>query len=66
MDAELRGRRVRLDHTSDPHTDLRPGATGTVRLVDSLGTVHVKWDGGSSLGLVPGEDRWTVLQTEAP
>lgn len=36
----------------DPYTDLRPGAVGTVELVDALGTVHVKWDSGGRLGLV--------------
>jgi hypothetical protein len=29
--------------------------------VDSMGTVHVKWDSGSTLGLIQGEDQWTVL-----
>lgn len=57
----LVGRRVRLTHTTDPYTSLTSGATGTVRLVDDLGTVHVQWDDGSSLGLVPNEDRWVVL-----
>jgi Domain of unknown function (DUF4314) len=54
------GTRVALVHTSDPWTRLRPGAKGTVTLVDHLGTVHVRWDDGSTLGLVPGEDDWTV------
>jgi len=26
-----------------------------------MGTVHVKWDDGSSLGLIPNEDMWEVL-----
>jgi hypothetical protein len=60
-----KGDRVRLDHTSDPYTELRPGALGTVGHVDSIGTVHVRWDSGSNLGLVPGEDRWTVLPSKA-
>jgi hypothetical protein len=29
--------------------------------VDSAGTVHVKWDDGSTLGLIPDEDQWEVL-----
>jgi hypothetical protein len=57
-----RGARVRLEYTSDPHTRLVPGDIGTVFLVDSTGTVHVNWDSGSSLGLVPNVDRWTVLR----
>jgi len=53
---ENRGRRVRLLRTTDPHTTLRPGAEGVVLHTDDLGTVHVKWDNGSTLGIVPGGD----------
>ena len=48
-----RGDRVRLMHVNDPYTKLERGELGTVMRVDSLGTVHVKWDSGSTLGLVP-------------
>ena len=61
MDDPLVGRRVRLVATSDAYTSLRSGSEGTVTLVDDIGTVHVKWDDGSRLGLIAGEDRWTVL-----
>lgn len=51
------GCRVRLNHMNDPYrTDMIPGLLGTVRCVDSIGTVHVAWDNGSSLGVVLGED----------
>lgn len=59
---DLKGKRVMLGRTSDPYTNLRPGALGTVIMEDSLGTVHVDWDDGSSLGLVQGEDSFTVIQ----
>ena len=52
---------IRLTDTPDPHTRLRPGDTGTVLHVDDLGTVHVRWDNGSTLGLVPGVDEWVLL-----
>ena len=32
------------------------GTQGTVRCVDDIGTIHVNWDNGSTLGLVMGED----------
>ena len=51
------GTRVELVSTTDPYTALRPGERGTVTAVDDLGTVHVAWDNGSTLGAVPGEDR---------
>lgn len=56
------GDRVALISTSDPYTRLRPGICGTVELIDSTGTVHVHWDDGSRLGLIPGEDRWRTLR----
>ena len=51
------GTRVELVHMSDPfNTALAPGAKGTVVAVDDIGTIHVRWDCGSSLGIVYGED----------
>ncbi len=47
-----KGDRVELVNVNDPYTLLAPGTLGTVTFVDSLGTVHVKWDNGSSLGMV--------------
>src|ERR1051325_1198092 len=66
MSQELVGRRVRLQSCSDPYTKLAVGAEGTISMIDSLGTVHVNWDDGSTLGLVPGEDRWDVLPPSIP
>jgi hypothetical protein len=55
------GKRVRLINTSDPYTQLRPGDEGTVDFLDDLGTVHVLWDSGSSLGMVRGEDQFVYI-----
>ena len=54
--------RIRLDYTSDEHTDLAVGDFGTItgRRQDPWGeVVDVQWDNGSSLSLVAGEDLWT-------
>lgn len=59
------GARVELIECYDEHTRLEPGEEGTVRLVDAWGTVFVDWDSGSTLGLIPGVDEWTVLDAEA-
>jgi len=59
-----RGARIELVRTSDEHTALRPGDRGTVRIVDAIGTVHIAWDTGSSLGLVPGEDTWRFVRED--
>jgi hypothetical protein len=57
------GDRIRLVRTTDPFTDLEPGALGWVTNRDSLGTVEVAWDSGSTLGLIPEDDAWEVLLT---
>ena len=52
-----KGTRVELVHMDDPYNrKLVPGCKGTVVAVDSIGTIHVAWDCGSSLGIVYGED----------
>ena len=50
------GTRVELVHMDDPYTSLTAGDKGTVRFVDDMGTVHISWDCGSSLGAVYGVD----------
>ena len=50
------GTRVMLIRMSDPYTNLRQGDRGTVTLVDDIGTIHVNWDRGSTLGVVFDED----------
>jgi hypothetical protein len=57
-----KGDRVRLIHTNDPHVTLAPGALGTVALVDDMGTVHVRWDNGTELGLVADEDAFELVR----
>lgn len=56
------GRRVRLLAIRDGGSSLRPGAMGTVSLVDSAGTVHVRFDNGINLGLLPGVDEWMLVR----
>lgn len=50
------GSRVELVRLDDPYSKLTPSERGTVELVDDTGTVFVKWDCGSSLGIVYGVD----------
>ncbi len=51
------GTRVELVQMDDPYNNrLYPGCRGTVISVDSIGTIHVQWDCGSSLGVVYGVD----------
>ena len=59
------GVRVKLMHMDDPYRpDLKAGTLGTVIAVDDIGTIHVAWDGGSSLGVVYGADACAVVNLE--
>ena len=51
------GARVELIEMDDPYRRLPPGLKGTVVAVDDIGTVHIAWDNGSSLGAAYGVDR---------
>ena len=55
------GTRVELVRMDDPYTSLTVGDKGTVRFVDDIGTVHISWDCGSSLGAVYGVDVITKI-----
>lgn len=52
------GTRVELVFMDDPYTSLTAGDIGTVTYVDDMGTIHVNWDCGSTLGLAYGVDRF--------
>ena len=47
------GDRVALIDCADPYATIEPGTRGTVRLIDSLGTVHVVWMTVRRLGSCP-------------
>jgi hypothetical protein len=55
------GTRIELIAMEDPHAPIAPGTQGVVELVDSIGTLHMKWDNGRTLGIIPGEDQFKIL-----
>lgn len=55
------GTRIRLNSMEDPYAPVAPGTEGEVDFVDDIGTIHMKWDNGRTLGIAPGEDSFTVL-----
>lgn len=59
------GSRVKLIRSQDEYSSPPAGTEGTVSSVDSLGTIHVNWDNGSTLGLIPSVDAFSVLLEEA-
>ncbi|MEU4217188.1 DUF4314 domain-containing protein [Actinoplanes sp. NPDC026623] len=65
MTVYLPGQRIVLIHTSDPHTRLRPGTTGTVRRHDQqANTVAIAWDDGSTLSMLLDDGDRIALATD--
>ena len=68
MDIKV-GQRVRLIEMNDGDTSnytappykVPAGSIGTVTLIDDAGQIHVRWDNGSSLALIPESDRFEVM-----
>jgi len=55
------GQRIKLIYMSDPYTTLTDGSTGTFEGYDGMGNLLMKWDNGSTLSLIPVEDKWELL-----
>ena len=56
---------VELIHMDDTQAPPK-GTKGKVIQVDDAGTIHVDWDTGSTLGIVPGIDMVRKMGEEIP
>ncbi len=54
------GLRIKLESMRDPYA-VPDGTFGTVDFVDDAGQIHMKWDNGSSLALIYGEDIFQII-----
>ncbi len=58
-----KGMRIRMIHMDDERP-VDEGLEGTIEKIDDLGTLHVKWDNGRRLGVIPNEDKYELLPPE--
>ena len=54
------GTRIELINMKDTQA-VPSGTKGTVVCVDDMGTIHMKWDNGRTLALIPGEDEFKKI-----
>lgn len=57
-----KGTKIKLIHMDDTCAP-KKGAIGTVQFIDDAGQIHMSWEGGSSLALIPGEDEFEVIES---
>ena len=62
MDRTLAGKRIELIRMEDPYTNLKEGDKGTIQFTDGIGQIHVKWDNGSTLAIVPEIDEYDIIE----
>ena len=55
------GTRLLPMNMNDPYAPVPSGTKGTVTLVDDQAQIHMKWDNGRTLALIPGEDSFRTL-----
>lgn len=58
------GTRILLLGMDDPFAPIPAGTRGSVSLVDDIGQIHMKWDNGQTLAIIPGEDNFRRLTEE--
>ena len=58
------GMRIRMLNMGDEQDPIDDGLEGTIVTIDDLGTLHVKWDDGRKLGVIPNIDEYQLLPPE--
>ena len=64
MDTTQKGQRVRMIHMKDAVAPVPTGTEGTIKFKDDAGQIHVKWDNGSTLAIIPGEDKYEIINNK--
>lgn len=52
-----------VEMVNDPRP-IEKGTRGTVRYVDDMGTIHMAWQNGRTLGICPEVDKFKIVTEE--
>ena len=58
------GTKIRLISMRNEKYPILPGTIGEVTHIDDLGSIHMKWQNGSSIALIPEVDSFKVVAAE--
>ena len=58
------GTKLQLISMRDEKYPILPGTIGVVTHIDDMGSIHMKWQNGSSLALIPEVDSFKVVASE--
>lgn len=59
-----KGTKIKCISMNDPYHPVPPNTVGTVEFVDDANQIHMNWENGSTLALIPEEDKFEVLETK--
>ena len=59
-----KGTKLQLISMRNEKYPILPGTIGEVTHIDDLGSIHMKWQNGSSLALIPEVDSFKVVAAE--
>lgn len=62
MDEKLKGKRITLIRMGEDPNPIKAGEQGTILGEDGMGHIHVDWDNGRGLALIPGVDMYKIEQ----
>ena len=62
MDNSLVGKRITLIEMVDEDNPIQSGMKGVVTHVGG-GVINVRWDNGRNIGVIIGEDRYTISES---
>ena len=58
------GTKIQLISMRDEKYPILPGMIGVVTHIDDMGSIHLKWQNGSSLAIIPEVDSFRVAGAE--
>lgn len=61
MEKRFTGKRIMIIFLDDTYSKLKEGDMGTVKFEDDIGQIHVNWDNGSTLAVVPELDKYQIF-----